>query len=272
MNKYALLIACSYTFSNISITTDNSNMQQIKPLNSTKNDIRIMSNVLQSKGFNVCIMTDFTLDKTNQLYPTYKNVIRELKNNLLTSDKFIFYFSGHSSVNSLLLGNGETLDKRELQSLLEQSNDDLFKLLIMDCCYGGIFLENRYKSLIKITSPSKGYINKSGISLIPKIYPTFHSTNKIVQISGCGYSQYSYSASNMNKNGALTKNLCKCIKNGTCKSHKSCKSHTIQSMMKFILDNVVVFKHCKGSRNNIQIPFISSSFKLDLQNNVNSLF
>ena len=108
-------------------------------------DLDMMSKFATHSGFPVETITDFTMDI--RLYAedmleglhgyqfiSLADLLFRLQQLIYGKKKILFYYSGHSEDNSLILPSGEHLDSRILTSLLTQDSPNI--LAFFDCCYG----------------------------------------------------------------------------------------------------------------------------------------
>lgn len=101
-------------------------------------DLDMMSKFATHSSFPVETITDFPLDMREGL-PGYQflslaDLLFRLRQLIYGKKKILFYYSGHSEDNSLILPSGEHLDSRILTSLLTQDSPNI--LAFFDCCYG----------------------------------------------------------------------------------------------------------------------------------------
>ena len=167
-------------------------------LNGCINDANLLKNTLLKIGYkkhNITMMTD---QYKNDLYPTKKNIIREINKIISSNAKEIFFaYSGHGSK----YGNDEVIFPVDDNVIYD---DLLYKLLVenlprkkklyvlMDCCNSG--------SLLELPFRFQGRRNKFQL-----IEQNHNINKKVILISGCKDNQTSGEIYYRGKNnGALT--------------------------------------------------------------------
>lgn len=207
------------------------------------------------KTINITIMSD-NLDKSNKLFPTRVNIIKQF-DNLIKSDSKIkfFYFSGHGTQEHTLISNDfkriNGIKKEELNMMLRKLKNNQTLYAFMDCCHSSSGFALSYIHNI---------IDNEIVSLQ---IPDLHENKKYVKnIEG---TVYLFSATNEDKSenkayealddinnvsGHFTNAVCMLLDNRGSKM-------TIRQF--FMLLNGLI-KHPK------QIPTFTSNKKLDINN------
>lgn len=201
VNKKALLVGINYT------NTQNE-------LYGCINDVSNVKDRLNSQGFIVTTLTDFTEKK-----PTKKNIIDEFTSLIMNStsgDLLFFMYSGHGS--NILDKNGDEKDRYdemlvsgdlkailddELKTLINQYlNKDVTLFCMFDSCFSGTVLDLKYQFLDSLNY-DKYTENSNTTSTLGNVY----------MISGCTDNQTSADAFINNKpQGAMTWALLESIK------------------------------------------------------------
>lgn len=191
-NKKALYIGISY---------DNTKFQ----LNGCINDVLLMKNLLEKRGFTSTLLTE-----KSEIKPTKQNIILHLENFLSTSqdgDMLYIHYSGHGS--NVLDSNNDEKDGRDETIVTTDFNhitDDEFHNIIkkklttksklfavFDSCHSGSVLDLKY------------VFNNSNLE---KVKEEEDLKSSVVLISGCKDDQYSQEVTTTNgSHGLLTQTL-----------------------------------------------------------------
>ena len=217
------------------------------------NDSRNMGSFLESKGYNVEIVTDLVSDDG----VTRDGIMSKLKSLVLESkrekyDKVWIHFSGHGcrlrdtsgdeidGYDECLLPvdyelNGVITDD-EIKRILDDF-DDIEVVVIMDCCHSGTICDLQYKNGVMIR-------------------PSYNSKNsRILCISGCNDRQTSADAFNVrgkySYTGAMTSCLLKVLET----------KRTVFEVVDCLRDEL-------RSKGFTQVPQLTSSFKVDYNHNL----
>ncbi|MBF0103636.1 MAG: hypothetical protein HQK77_22280 [Desulfobacterales bacterium] len=99
------------------------------------------------------------------------------KNNLGTGQQFIFYFHGHASQDSLTLTQGRYLTAQKLKELMALLPEEIQKLIWIDACFSGSFLDDLAgKNRIIITSSEadkRSWNTEKGVNFTEKMIEYF---------------------------------------------------------------------------------------------------
>ncbi len=207
--KLALIIGCSYNFSNPPITPK---------LKGTCNDARHMVSFLKQhcgyKDENIVLMVDDTITaKNTDRYPTRNNIFNQMRailNNAQSIDEVTIFYAGHGTQQVVSSSNTEESDRLNevivpvdynirtganaitddtVNSLLREFGKSQTQiLLIFDCCHSGTMCDLNYTYYYD----RKTNIYTKSLSPNPRFDPTMdHSfANKpilssVVALSGC---------------------------------------------------------------------------------------
>ena len=223
--KLALIIGCSYNFSNPPITPK---------LKGTCNDARHMASFLKQyceyKDENIVLMVDDVATiRTTDRYPTRNNIfnqIRTILNNAQPSDEVTFFYAGHGTQQVVSSSSTEESDRLNevivpvdynirtganaitddtINSLLREFGKSQTQiLLIFDCCHSGTMCDLNYT----YNYERKTNIFTKSLSSNPRFDPTMDQSfiNKpilsyVIALSGCKDNEVSAEA-NMTFDGS----------------------------------------------------------------------
>lgn len=226
--KRALLIGCNYIGTSFE-------------LSGCINDVNSIEQILSGWGYTITKMTDYS---TNELKPTWQNIINQLENLVEQTgenDSLVIYYSGHGSTVSDtngdeisgkdsvivpldVLSQGFIVDDQIRSILLGNDNDGAKIFAVFDSCNSGSVCDLRC-NLFDTSYRSEPFI-KQKLNNNPKLIPRYdkyintrydNTTAQIVSLSGCKDDEFSYEMVSVNgvPCGALSYSFISAIKSLT---------------------------------------------------------